>query len=150
MQQIEQDYMNVPTYREVWSRVSCDASSLVLSLNSCNPPSLGLTQCCCLQEFCLLNGAGECSKPKSVLRFFDGTYAYLDSIFNNTSLNNVSDVLYAAQTYDDTKELLTLFVAKDANMTRDNAESWITRMFVPVGWPLEGYNDTSDREEDQR
>ena len=85
------------------------------------------------EKFCLRKSLNQCSKPQSILRFFDGTFTYLDPVFNNTNFDNVPATLHAAQTYDDTKEFLALFVAKDANMTQTSAESWITRIFFPVG-----------------
>ena len=85
------------------------------------------------EKYCFRNSESQCSKPQSILRFFDGTYAYVDPVFNDTNFNNITAVLYAAQTHDDTKEFLSLFVAKDVNITEDRTESWITRIFFPVG-----------------
>ncbi len=84
-----------------------------------------------------------------MLRFFDGTFSYVDPIFNDTGLSNIPGVLFAAQTFDDTKEALSLLVARDANITEDSAVSWITRMFIPVGVPLEGFSSVKDQQEDQ-
>ena len=85
------------------------------------------------EKYCFRNSDSQCSKPQSILRFFDGTYAYVDPVFNDTNFDNITAVLYAAQTHDDTKEFLSLFVAKDVNITQDRVESWITRIFFPVG-----------------
>ena len=83
------------------------------------------------EKFCLRNSEKECSKPQSILRFFDGTFAYVDSLFNDTNFDNIPAVLNAAQTYDDTKELLTLFVAKDANITQNRGCIMDYKNFLP-------------------
>ena len=47
-------------------------------------------------KFCLLNAEGNCTKPMSLIRFFDGSYKYASPIFDDPGFDNVQNVLYEA------------------------------------------------------
>ena len=50
-------------------------------------------------DFCLVGENGQCSKPLSLIRFFDGTYSYASTIFNDPEFNNIEAVINEAQRY---------------------------------------------------
>ncbi len=49
-------------------------------------------------RFCLLKANGNCTKPMSLIRFFDGTYKYASDVFYDPEFNNIAGVLDEAQT----------------------------------------------------
>ena len=55
-------------------------------------------------KFCLLKANGECYKPLSLIRFFDGTYSYASSVFNDPDFNNINAVINEAQRYKKIKK----------------------------------------------
>ena len=100
-------------------------------------------------KFCKLNRLRECEKPSSLIRYFDGTNAHISSVFNDTNFENVNEVLYLASTHNETKRKFQDYMGKDAYVNRTHAQSHITRSGIPIGYPLDGYNSTEDREDDQ-
>ena len=47
-------------------------------------------------KFCLLDAVGSCTKPMSLIRFFDGTYKYASPIFEDPGFDNIVGVLHEA------------------------------------------------------
>ena len=47
-------------------------------------------------KVCRLTTTGDCVKPQSLLRFFDGTFAEVSPVFNDPDFNNISGVVYEA------------------------------------------------------
>ena len=86
--------------------------------------------------FCTVDYYDNCVKPKSILRFFDGTYSHIDPVFNDANFTNVNEVMYKANNYNETKEELLLFLGKDSVITRHRSHTAVTRIFFPMGWPL--------------
>ena len=56
-------------------------------------------------KFCLLKENGQCSKPLSLIRFFDGAYSYASSIFNDPDFNNIDAVINEAQRYQNISKI---------------------------------------------
>ena len=50
-------------------------------------------------KLCRLDPTGECLKPQSLVRFFDGTFAYISPTFNDPEFNNISGVIHEANEY---------------------------------------------------
>ncbi|XP_070577306.1 protein dispatched homolog 1-like [Ptychodera flava] len=92
------------------------------------------------EDYCQMDDSGRCLKPTSIIRFFDGTYASIDPIFNDTDFENVASVLVAANTSPHLKEVLQYHLGKDAAINAGNytAVSSITRSIIPLGLPLAG------------
>lgn len=99
-------------------------------------------------HFCLSNGT-QCIKPSSVLRYFDGTYAGIDTVFHDPNFDNIVNVLFAAENNNATKKSFQQYLGKDAVIDGNVAESQITLSILYLGWPLKGYANDSDRESDQ-
>ena len=103
------------------------------------------------KSFCL-RGQREphdCVKPESVLRFFDGTYASIDPIFNDTDFDEIIRVLNTARLNNDTRAALYYTLGKETTIDATKAHSTIIRERFYLGVPLEGYKNISDRDEDQ-
>ncbi len=47
-------------------------------------------------EFCLLQPDGQCAKPMSLIRFFDGTFRMLSGVFHDPDFENIEGVLHEA------------------------------------------------------
>ena len=86
--------------------------------------------------FCLLQYGGSCVKAQSVLRLFDGTYAYVNPVFDDKNFNNISTVVYKASLYNETRDFLFLFMGKDSQIHPESVSTSITRTFFFMGWPL--------------
>ena len=96
--------------------------------------------------YCQLDSDLSCLKSTSILRYFDGTFVNLSSVFYDPNFDNIQSVLYEASTNSATKDEFQYFLAKDSKLTPDSAISHITRTSFPLGWPLEGpENDTEKR-----
>ena len=100
-------------------------------------------------KFCRLDSAGTCTKARSILRYFDGTYAAVDSDFNDPNFNNVNGVLYKAFTNNLTKTSVRYHLGKYAVIDSTKATSEITRGTLLLGKPLRGFANASDRAEEQ-
>lgn len=101
------------------------------------------------KKYCyLVNGA--CKKMQSIIRFFDGTYAYVDPIFNDPNFKNIPSVLYHASYYNETKLSFYYHLGRDAVVTETEARSYATRSVLDIGYPLKGYNSTNDRDDEQQ
>ena len=87
-------------------------------------------------NFCLQRVLTKCSKPASILRYFDGTYAHLSSVFYDPHYNNITAVLHAANTFNETKRDLSIFLAKDSEISSDHVYASYTRSVIPIGYPL--------------
>ena len=91
-----------------------------------------------------------CKKPLSVLRFFDGSYKDINADLDDPNFENIPKVLHAAQSVNLSKAILNFHLGKDAVITEKVAESEVTRTLMYTGWPIEGYNSTDDRDDDQK
>ena len=87
-------------------------------------------------DFCTVDYYSDCLKPKSILRFFDGTYSHIDPVFNDVNFTNINEVIYKASYYNETKGDLLLFIGKDSVIHQTRASTAITRTFFLMGWPL--------------
>ncbi|XP_070577305.1 protein dispatched homolog 1-like isoform X2 [Ptychodera flava] len=98
------------------------------------------------EDYCQLDDSGRCMKPTSIIRFFDGTYASIDSVFNDTGFENIPGVLHAADNSPILKEALHYHLGKDFELDVNNnlATTSITRSFISLGLPLAGNHTESE------
>lgn len=101
---------------------------------------------------CLLQGNANrtCAKPLSILRFFDGTYAALNSTFYDPNFENIADVIYTATTIKKSNALLNFHLAKDARILPTEVSSSYTRSLLFIGWPLKEYKSSNDNQDEQK
>ncbi|XP_014663568.1 PREDICTED: protein dispatched homolog 1-like [Priapulus caudatus] len=81
--------------------------------------------------FCVMDStATKCARPKSIIRFFDGTYSNVDPIFNDPEFSQVSKVLETAHRL--LPELLVFHIGADSgNFTNTGViKSHITRTLM--------------------
>ncbi|XP_028517341.1 uncharacterized protein LOC110247148 isoform X2 [Exaiptasia diaphana] len=97
-------------------------------------------------KLCLLKPNTKCTKPSSIIRFFDGTYSNLHPNLFDPFFTNISNVLKTA--------ILMLPTAKDhfSNdfkiTTTVSTASALRSMFL-TGNPFEGFKSTHDRQNEQ-
>lgn len=96
-------------------------------------------------NYCQLAG-GSCTSPMSIIRYFDGTFASVDPIFNDTDFNNIPEVLHTALTNTATKSNFQSFLGKSYNITNISASCSITRSMIHIGYPFPGYTEERDYE----
>lgn len=100
-------------------------------------------------NFCkqtIFNGTGTCNKPRSLLRFFDGS---LDPNYNDPTFSNIPGILYNASQDSVLSETLFGLVGKSSTISPTEAFSEVTRTVFFTGVPRKGGNLTSDSIEDQ-
>ena len=90
-----------------------------------------------------------CKKPLSIIRFFDGSYRNIHPDLYDPNFENISLVLYTAQSINTTKAILNFHLSKNAVIEKNSAKSQYTRSLLYIGWPLEGFSNTNDEEEKQ-
>ncbi len=102
-------------------------------------------------ELCQLQGSinRTCKKPLSIIRFFDGSYHNIHQGLYDPSFENISLVLYTAQSINASKAILNFHLGKNAVIEKNSARSQYTRSLIYTGWPLEGFSNTNDEEEEQ-
>ncbi|XP_002736516.1 protein dispatched homolog 1-like [Saccoglossus kowalevskii] len=97
-------------------------------------------------DYCQLNRLGNCIKPISIVRFFDGTYAAQHPVFNDTNFQNIPAVLAAANSVPKLRNMLQFHLGKDSVIDEVNsiAMSSLTRSIIPHGLPLENMSDEKE------
>ena len=96
-------------------------------------------------KFCLLAADRNCTKPRSILRYFDGTHSKLDPVFDDPKFDNITAVLHKAATLEETKSELEFFLSKDASISARIAYSSLCRTALMMGGPLE--NNATEEED---
>ena len=97
-------------------------------------------------NYCQLS-SGSCVNPASIIRYFDGTFASVDAVFNDTEFDNIPQVLYEALTNNVTKSDFQFFLGASYSITPTSASSSITRSLLPLGYPIQGYTEEKVYEE---
>ncbi|KAJ8311351.1 hypothetical protein KUTeg_010706 [Tegillarca granosa] len=96
-------------------------------------------------NFCMTaNSSLTCKSPRSIIRFFDGTYSSVNAIFNDPSFNNIPAVLYEAYTNTQTKLDFEYFLPKTFIITPTSASASYTRSLLLIGCSLSGTSKCSD------
>ena len=96
-------------------------------------------------KFCL-RGIGGCQKPKSILRYFDGT---VDPLLNDPTFSDIIGIVNLANTLNKTKGELQDYLGKNSVVNSNEVSSDITRSGIYIGWPLDGFESKTDRETKQ-
>lgn len=84
------------------------------------------------------NVALTCKKPRSIIRYFDGTYASVNAIFNDPSYSNIPAVIYEAYTNNDTKVDFEYFLPNSYTITPTSVFISLTRSEIPMGCSITG------------
>ena len=91
----------------------------------------------------------NCTKPVSLLRYFDGTYRHIDPRLFDPKFDNIPRVLNAAKMNNRTLAELYYTLGKNSTITETHAYASIIREKIYLGMPLKGYKNDSDRVMDQ-
>ncbi|CAH1800481.1 unnamed protein product [Owenia fusiformis] len=86
----------------------------------------------------------DCTKPVSVIQYFDGTYARLDDIYNDTGYNNIPQVIFAASGNPMLADMVDYHLTKDVILTNQTVYSDVTRSGFLLGFPLVNASDQSE------
>ncbi|WAR02491.1 DISP3-like protein [Mya arenaria] len=101
-------------------------------------------------KMCQLDpSTNDCLPPGSVTQFFDGTFASINPIFNDTNFENINAVANEAKTNNLTKEKFAYFLDKDNTHSNNVVKTSITRTTIYFGQPHETYEDTQDTRVDE-
>lgn len=90
--------------------------------------------------FCFKNERYSCEQPTTILRFFDGTYSNVSSVFDDPNYDNIKNVLCTAYNMTETTENVQLFLEKNYNPCTSSLVPTKTRMFFKLGTPLRSQN----------
>jgi predicted RND superfamily exporter protein len=103
-------------------------------------------------ELCLLQETKKrtCTKPYSILRFFDGSYAALNSTFYDPNFENIVGVIHTATLNKKSNAILNFHLGKNARISSTEVFSRYTRSLLFTGLPLKGYESRIDRNVDQK
>lgn len=103
-------------------------------------------------KLCQQQGATNmtCKTPLSIIKFFDGSYRNIHSDLYDPTFQNISFVLYTAQSVNISRAILNFHLGKDAVIEKSTARSRYTRSLMYTGWPLEGYSRINDKEKEQQ
>ena len=101
------------------------------------------------ESYCKLDQLEDCEKPKSLLQYFDGSMVHIDPIFNDPNFDNIISVLHKANSLNATKRNFQNFMGKTSVISSTEARSEITKLTIAIGYPLKGYETTTDREVEQ-
>lgn len=90
-------------------------------------------------SYCQTNNVSlVCKKPRSLIRYFDGTYSSVNAIFNDPTYSNIAAVIYEAYTNNNTKVDFEYFLPKTFTITPTSVSFSITRTEIPIGCSLSG------------
>jgi hypothetical protein len=89
-------------------------------------------------SYCQTIDGTTCKEPTSLIRYFDGTYASINPIFNDPTFRNIPGVIYEAFTNNDTKDDFKYFLPHSYSITPTSARFSITRTQIAIGCSLTG------------
>ncbi|XP_028396305.1 protein dispatched homolog 3-like [Dendronephthya gigantea] len=101
------------------------------------------------RKLCLLNPSQTCQTTSSILRFFDGTYRNFHKDLFDPNFENIHNVLETAQSLNKTRSILAYHLGKDAIIRNETARSRYTRSLMTIAWPLDGFNSTLNKKDEQ-
>ncbi|XP_045171617.2 uncharacterized protein LOC123533803 [Mercenaria mercenaria] len=94
-------------------------------------------------KFCKLDAqTRQCVKPLSVLRYFDGTFLNISSVFNDENYDNITEVLHEASTNNMTRDDFRFFLANTHEVSQNGVKSKMTRSIFSFGIPHETFSST--------
>ena len=89
-------------------------------------------------SYCQTIDGTTCKEPTSLIRYFDGTYASINPIFNDPTFRNIPGVIYEAFTNNDTKDDFKYLLPHSYSITPTSARFSITRTQITIGCSLTG------------
>ena len=90
-------------------------------------------------SFCMTqNSSLACKSLKSIIRYFDGTFKYIDPVFDDPTFSNVPAVLYRALSHNDTRTDFEYFLPNAYTITPTVAYGSITRSEMLIGCSQSG------------
>ena len=92
-------------------------------------------------SYCQTIDGTTCKEPTSLIRYFDGTYASINPIFNDPTFSNIPGVIYEAFTNNDTKDDFKYFLPHRYSITPTSARFPITRTQIAIGCSSSGSTD---------
>ena len=92
-------------------------------------------------SYCQTIDGTTCKEPTSLIRYFDGTYASINPIFNDPTFRNIHGVIYEAFTNNDTKDDFKYFLPHSYSITPTSARFSITRTQIAIGCSSSGSTD---------
>ena len=98
-------------------------------------------------SYCQTIDGTTCIEPISMIRYFDGTYASINPIFNDPTFSNIPGVIYEAFTNNDTKDDFKYFLPHSYSITPTSARFSITRTQIALGCSLTGSTNCKLMEE---
>ena len=88
---------------------------------------------------CMTHNASLACKPfKSIIRYFDGTFKSVDSVFDDHTFSNIAGVLYAANNNNATKRDFQFFLPNSISITPTSVSGSMTRSEMLIGCSLSG------------
>ena len=81
-----------------------------------------------------------CVAPNSILRYFDGTFADISSVFNDTNFDNITGVVWEASQNPQTKSEFSYFLGNKTHITPDSVYTDYTRTEFFFGYPIPNIN----------
>eukprot|EP00050_Salpingoeca_kvevrii_P016693 m.57771 g.57771 ORF g.57771 m.57771 type:complete len:1038 (-) comp7102_c0_seq2:2786-5899(-) len=105
------------------------------------------------QSICQLEPGGGCRLPRSILRFFDGTFQTRDAVFGpDATFSRIHDIIRRAYELDasqteDMRSILNYHIGLDYHST--NIVTRYCRTMFYVGAPITGYANVKDGERQQ-
>lgn len=88
------------------------------------------------KDYCaVIDRSMTCRKPKSVLRFFDGTYAKYSPSFNDTNFDNIPAVLYEGYTNNNTRDDFEFILPKTFTLSDTSSQAKMIRSKIPISIP---------------
>ena len=101
--------------------------------------------------FCQLSSErGNCTKPTSILRYFDGTYRIYSDKLYDPDFQSIPAVLYEAYTHPKTSDDFKYFLPKGYRIAPNEAFGNLTRSHFPLGWPMESGTDRDNQRKIER
>ncbi|KAJ8303403.1 hypothetical protein KUTeg_019799 [Tegillarca granosa] len=99
-------------------------------------------------NFCMTSSSTlTCSKPRSILRYFDGTFSSIDSSLYDPNFNNITSVLFTAYTNNKTRSKFEDFLPKQFQMSSKHVHASITRTELFIGCSVTGKTKCSTFED---
>ena len=90
-------------------------------------------------SYCMTyNASLECMPFKSIIRYFDGTFKSIDSVFDDPTFSNIPAVLHTALTNNQTSTDFEYFLPNSYTITATVASGSMTRSEMLIGCSLSG------------
>ena len=92
-------------------------------------------------KYCVQDASFRCVKPKSILRYFDGTYENINPVFYDPTFDRIPAILYAAANDNRTKKDFSMLLDKEHVITSQYAHASLARSIIPLGFPMKDFKN---------